>query len=76
MPADTLEDGTPVKQFKFSSGTSDTEKKLQVTSFLQTVKLLKNAGFFFVLPLQSFLFLIELSVGYVGALRPVVWQLT
>ena len=46
MPADTLEDGTPVKQFKFSSGTSDTEKKLQVTSFLQTVKLLKNAGFF------------------------------
>ena len=46
MPSDTLEDGTPLKQFKFSSGTSESEKKLQITSFLNTVKQLKEAGFF------------------------------
>ena len=46
MPADTLEDGTSMKQFKFSSGTSESEKKLQITSFLSTVKHLKEAGFF------------------------------
>ena len=50
MPAtskdERLPDGTLLKQFKFSAGTSADEKKLQITKFASTIKDLLNAGYF------------------------------
>ena len=50
MPAiskdEQLPDGTLLKQFKFSTGTSADEKKLQITKFASTIEDLLKAGYF------------------------------
>ena len=43
---DVLPDGTSMKQFKFSTGTSADEKKLQIEKFSSTVDDLLKAGYF------------------------------